>query len=140
MTTFTGQYVQRDNTGEICDVHVVDAAGNKNSLDPSVYITNGFKPPIDQLPDLVTSDLPASTKKPSLKSMIGRGTLAAVLVAIVATSLSVQSDCYGVAYSSEQCLWARSLFLVTSGLFFIVAWPVCTGIAMAVWWWKDLSE
>lgn len=140
MTTFTGQYVQRNNTGEICDVHVVDASGNQNSLDPSVYTTNGLQPPIGQLPDLDTSDIPSIPKNRTLKSMIGWGTLAALIMALVAATLSVQSDCYGVASSSEQCLWARSLFLVTSGLFFIVAWPVCFVIAMVAWWWKDIRE
>lgn len=132
--------MQRNSTGEICDVHVVDEAGNKNTLAPSVYIANGIQPPIDQLPDLDIRCIPSAPKRWSLKSMLGWGTLAALIMALVAASLSVQSDCYGIAYSSEQCLWARSLFLVTSGLFFIVAWPVCSGIAMAVWWWKDLSE
>lgn len=37
MTARTGQRVQRNNTGEICDAHVADAARNQNLLEPSEY-------------------------------------------------------------------------------------------------------
>jgi hypothetical protein len=144
MSSFTGLYVQRLSTGVISGVHVLDSAGNDNSLDPDVYIQSGIQPPIEQLPDLeyYNKNLVARDNKSeqrTLLSIVGRVTVAAIVVAVITTILSVQYDCSGVAYSSEQCLWARSLFLVTSGIFFVIAWPVCFIVGMVLRWWGSVQ-
>lgn len=134
--------MQRSSTGEICDVHVEDEAGNKNTLAPSAYIANGFYPPIDQLPDLVASSrtLHRTTKKRTITSIVGWVSLVALVVSLAVAALFLLLECMGGAPHSETCGWSVGLFPLTTGLFFIVAWPVCFVIAMAVWWWKDLSE
>jgi len=142
MSSFTGLYVQRDSTGVICDVHVIDAAGNQNSLDPEVYLQSGTQPPIDQLPDFGENFVAPYrvVKERTLISVVGWATIAAAIVALIAATLSIQYDCYGVPQNSEQCLWARSLFLVTSGIFLFIAWPICFVVGLALWWWRDLDR
>ena len=142
MSSFTGLYVQRLSTGAICDVQIIDAAGNENSLAPDVYLQRGIQPPIEQLPDLVEYNkinaiVDHKPKERTFKSIVGWVTLSAVIVAVIAAALSVQYDCYGVAYNSEQCLWSRSLFLLTLSIFFVIAWPVSFIVGLALWWWKD---
>jgi len=142
MTTFTGQNVQRNNAGEICDVHVVDEAGNKNTLAPSVYIANGLHPPIDQLNDVAafSRTLRRTTKKRTITSIVGWVSLVALVSSLAVAALFLLFECMGGAPHSETCGWSVGLFPLTTGMFFIVAWPVCFAIAMAVWWWKDSSE
>ena len=143
MSSYTGLYVQRLSTGVICGVQVLDTAGKENSIDPDVYLQYGIQPPIEQLPDLEEYSQNyvmacRAAEKRTLKSIVGWVTLAAVVMALAVAALSVAYDCYGVAHNSEQCLWARSLFLVTSGIFFVIAWPICLVVGLVLRWWKDL--
>ena len=51
-----GLYVQRLSTGDVHSVQIKDDAGMEWPVDPSVYITRGYEPPIDSLPDLEEYD------------------------------------------------------------------------------------
>ncbi len=78
--------------------------------------------------------------KRTLRSVTGRATLAAVMLALGAGILSVAYDCSGVPRTSEQCLWSRSLFLLTSGIWFLAAWPMCFAAGLFWSWWKDITD
>lgn len=145
MSSFTGLYVQRLNSGEISGVYVLDATGTENALDPNVYTQSGIQPPIEQLPDLVEyNQTQAKTfrksERQTLLSVVGWVTFAAVVVALITAALSVLNDCYGVAHNSEQCLWSQALFPVTSGLFFVIAWPICFTVGVLLRWWKGINN
>lgn len=145
MSSFTGLYVQRDSTGVIRDVQVIDAAGNENSLDPDLYQKSGIQPTIEQLLDSEKYRLDCvrpyrETKERTLISIVGWGTLAAVIVALIAATLSVMYDCNGVARISDQCGWSQALFPVTSGLFFIIVWPICFVVGLVLWWWEGINN
>lgn len=145
MSSFTGLYVQRHSTGVIRDVQVIDAAGNENSLDPDLYQNSGIQPPIEQLPDVEKYRLNCvrpyrENKERTLKSTVSWATLAAIIVALIAATLSVLYDCYSVAPNSDQCGWSQALFPVTLGLFFVIVWPVCFSVGVVLWWWKGLNN
>lgn len=55
MTQYTGSCAARIATGEIINVHVVDATGNGMTLSPGEYVNRGVQPPLDQLPDCKAS-------------------------------------------------------------------------------------
>lgn len=144
MTSFTGLYVQRLSTGVICDVQVIDAAGNENSLAVDVYQKNGIQPPIEQLPDMEVYNKSfvksqRVSQERTIKSIIGWVTLVAVIAALMATIVSIQFDCYGLPKESDKCGWSQALFPVTAGLFFVVAWPVSFVVGFVLWWWKDIN-
>lgn len=101
MSSFTGLYVQRDSTGVIRDVQVIDAAGNENSLD-HLYQKSGIQPTIEQLLDSEKYRLDcvrpySETKERTLISIVGWATLAAVIVALIAATVSVMYDCIASA-------------------------------------------
>lgn len=47
-----GLYVQRLDSGEIHTVQVDDGVGNQYPMEPGVYITRGYLPPIEALPNI----------------------------------------------------------------------------------------
>jgi hypothetical protein len=54
MSSYTGLYVQRLESGQIHAVQVRDTAGNELSIDPSTYEQRSVQPPLHALPDLAT--------------------------------------------------------------------------------------
>lgn len=79
-------------------------------------------------------------KERTLTAITGWATAVAVAIALVAGSVSLSYDCYGVANTAEPCLWAKSLFLVTSGMFFVIAWPICFAAGLVFSWWEDMHR
>jgi hypothetical protein len=69
----------------------------------------------------------------SSKPVVRWATLASIVAAPILAALSVMHDCTGVAYNSEQCLWSRSLYLLTAGIYFVFTWPVMLVIVAAIW-------
>ena len=73
----------------------------------------------------------------SRQPIVMMSTLASIIIALILAALSVKHDCTGVAYNSEQCLWARSLYLLTSGIFFVFTWPV---VLFVVWLAREIRH
>ncbi len=77
-------------------------------------------------------------KTRTLRSVAGRATLAAAMLALAAGMLSVAYDCGGAARASAHCPGSGSLFLLTSGIWFLAAWPPCVAAGVLRAWWKNL--
>ncbi len=68
MSSYTGLYVQRLESGEIHGVQVVDPFGNSLSLEPEIYIQRQINPPINTLPNI--DDYKAGISKPKVSPII----------------------------------------------------------------------
>lgn len=68
MSSYTGLYVQRLESGEIHGVQVVDHFGNSLSLEPEIYIQRQINPPINTLPNI--DEYKAEISKPKISPII----------------------------------------------------------------------